>query len=262
MRSVWLVAPDQSLKSGFVGPFGGFWAQSSTELEDNFASHLSNLERLASDAAVGIMLARLPPMDSGLLNVVDDPNSVRRFGWKIVGQETDHLVTVSSGLPELSRLRQRDIARAESLGFSSMSGLEFLEEAVLVVEANRMAKMVPLTLSLDKAEALARLLGEEIRVSIVRNNESRQPVAGSLSVMVQAGVGYVIQWGHFVETGSTVSPMAMLAEEVFSDLVQQGANKILLGSSSVSGVVNPGLARFKESLGATPTPKWVIQKIL
>lgn len=262
LNSVWLRERGAVLQSGFLGPFGGFWTDSPSGLSSDFGRHNNDIEELAIRERRTILRVRLPPMGSGLRHVVEGYDQVRQHGWSIAMTETDHIVDLSQGLPVFNRLRRRNISQACALSYSSESGLHVLDEALSVVAINRASKSVPLTVSRAKAVALARLLGHRVRLSVVRDGEAKRVVAGSLSIILQTGVAYVIQWGHCPSVQAAVSPMALLAREVFSDLLQNGCHKALLGTSSERGEVNPGLARFKESLGAQPVAKLIIQKDL
>ncbi len=260
--SVWVQPGSDSFESGFVGPFGGFWARSQQALGDGLEECMSNLERVAFEKQCKLLRVRLPPVNSGLTHVIDSVETLEPFGWRKVGVDIDHIVDVSEGLPDFRRGRTRDLAGGMSEGFISETSGSFVEDAITVISRNRRAKDVPLTMNQAMATNLASKFGDAIRVSVVRSGKSKKVVAGSLSIMLQPSVAYVVQWGHEPGEVRGVSPMATLAREVFTDLRNCGAATILLGSSSENGVLNPGLARFKESLGATPTEKWTAEKLL
>jgi hypothetical protein len=52
-----------------------------------------------------------------------------------------------------------------------------------------------------------------------------------------------------------LSPVAMLCKEIVEDSQKNGIHIVDLGTASVAGVLDLGLARFKLNLGAIQTPK-------
>lgn len=258
IRSVWVEDEDMFV-SGLVGPFGGFWSEEVTALNDCIESSIAEINSTAKARGRKKLLVRLPPSSSNLAYVISAPDQLETFGWKKVLVDVDHRVDLSQGLPEVSRLRKRDIARAKVKGFVAKSGTEFLQQAVEAVRRNRNVKGVPLTVNDALARRLSSGMGEKIRASIVETPD-KLIVAGSLSLVLQNSVGYVIQWGHDQFGAESTSPMALLANEVFRDLQNLGVKTVLLGSSSEKGELNPGLARFKESLGAEPSEKWTMAR--
>ena len=61
-------------------------------------------------------------------------------------------------------------------------------------------------------------------------------------------------WADHPEYRS-LSPIALLCEEIISDARQRGIAVVDLGTASVNGFLDEGLARFKKNLGAISTLK-------
>jgi hypothetical protein len=86
-------------------------------------------------------------------------------------------------------------------------------------------------------------------------------VAAAICVVVNPRLLYVYAWGE-VPGIERLSPVTAIADAIYRHARAQGFRRLDLGTSSVQGVVNPGLFAFKKSLGAAPSIKLFLSKTL
>ena len=140
-------------------------------------------------------------------------------------------------------------ARREGLRFEECP-LERLEDVYATIKKNREMRGFPLRMTAQELRDTAQIAGLRLFALRDRNGEM---VAAAVAYRSSA-VGYqLIYWGH---TEPTPGVMNLLAAELTAALSEDSSADFLdLGPSSDCGVLLPGLARFKQSLGALPTVK-------
>ena len=88
-----------------------------------------------------------------------------------------------------------------------------------------------------------------------------QLLAAAICVAVSARVLYVYAWGE-ISGAEALSPVCVLADHLSNFARSHGFELLDLGTSSVAGIVNPGLLAFKRSLGADTSLKLWLTKVL
>lgn len=117
-----------------------------------------------------------------------------------------------------------------------------------LLAANRSRRGVQLSMTADRFRDSLTLMGDKYRCwGSFRSDSSL--VAAALTVAISEGVEYVLFWGDSDE-GRSMSATAALCEYLCIALQAEGVSQLDLGTSSVDGVVDVGLARFKRNVGA------------
>jgi hypothetical protein len=86
-------------------------------------------------------------------------------------------------------------------------------------------------------------------------------VGAALCVVINPQVLYLYTWGE-VAGIERLSPVTVIADMLCSHARAEGFRILDLGTSSLHGVVNPGLFAFKKTLGAMPSIKLFLGKTL
>jgi hypothetical protein len=117
---------------------------------------------------------------------------------------------------------------------------------------NRLSKGVTTSISQDQLERAIRFLPNEYEFFSLY--KSGILIASAVTVMLTSAVRYVYMWADQVEYRS-LSPIAMLCEEIIKDSKRRNIKIVDLGTASLQGELDEGLARFKQNLGAISTQK-------
>ena len=88
-------------------------------------------------------------------------------------------------------------------------------------------------------------------------NESKEAVASAITIDLIDEIRYVFYWGDKFRKDSN-SPIVLMANELIKENIKNNISILDLGTSSVNGIINPGLKSFKNSIGAMDSPKITI----
>ena len=117
---------------------------------------------------------------------------------------------------------------------------------------NRLSKGVTPSISFDQLENAIRVFPNEYELfSLYKSNVL---VASAVTVMLTSTVRYVYMWADHIDFRS-LSPIAMLCEELVKDCKTKNIKILDLGTASLQGELDEGLARFKRNLGAITSSK-------
>ncbi|MCY7352720.1 MAG: GNAT family N-acetyltransferase [Cytophagaceae bacterium] len=162
-----------------------------------------------------------------------------------------------AGLHESARRR---LVKAQRAGFTFQRwptpDWAFVHAYVL---AARQRKGHPMTLSASQLAQLSVDFPDEVQVFTVRDGEAI--AALGVTVRVNARILY-----HFYPADAAdyqaFSPAVLLTKGLYDWGRARGIQLLDLGISSVRGVPNEGLIRFKQNLGAQVSEKWSFEKKL
>ncbi len=117
-----------------------------------------------------------------------------------------------------------------------------------VLERNRVEKGRPMRLSLEYIRRIRDHFGPLVRMHALRDGDGAM-VAAALLYRTAACHDVVQYWGDVAPSGP-VSPMPLLALELFTAAKAAGASVVDLGIATSDGQPNHGLVQFKRSVGA------------
>lgn len=255
------------MSSGFSAPFGGFWAYHEQANTDSQALriHFHKIMELARKENIEKLEVRLPPKILYPLNVASQEIFLREFGFTLKYSDTDHYLTLGTNIQSsFNRNRTRDLKKF-NLDFEfKQVGLEDLSSVFEVITKNRALNEVPQNLSLSKLQILSHYTPEDLTLFLVKVPSGR-PIAAAVCISLDESIFYVSQWGDiqklFPEKFGS-SPMAGLALGIFQHYLASNKKIAYLGTSSLHGLPDLGLYRFKESLGSERCAKNIWQKVL
>ena len=118
-----------------------------------------------------------------------------------------------------------------------------------VIRANRQRRAFPMTMSVSQLQDMLTTFPDRVKLFAVFADTTRtQIVAAAICVAISSSVLYVLYWGDAPDQQSH-SPIVLLASEIH-EFTRSNAYSILdIGTATVDGAPNFGLAAFKRGLG-------------
>ena len=128
-----------------------------------------------------------------------------------------------------------------------------LEEIYNVLDINRKSKGNKLSLDFKSIQAICKSFQKYIKIfSAIDENE--KIIATAFCIKVNKKVIYVFYWGELPEV-KNYSPVVFLSEAIFYFCKKNNYKFIDIGTSSIKGVPNTDLIKFKERIGYIAAPK-------
>lgn len=125
-------------------------------------------------------------------------------------------------------------------------GASNYESAYYVIRENRGRKNIPLTISLDDFKRMIETFPKKIICFGVFDGAVM--IAAAICIEIRPKYLYVFYWGE-LSGYESLSPVTLLANEIYA-YCKRGLYKFFdVGTSTVQGVPNLGLIKFKKSLG-------------
>lgn len=154
----------------------------------------------------------------------------------------------------LDRSARQKLHKAASAGFRfevlDPSDAEDAARAYAVIEVNRRSHGYPLAMSLEQVRATAAVAGGMMMVLSIDGTD----VASVVAQRVNADVAQIVYWGD-APGFSDLRPMNLLPRYLFGYLARLGFRYADIGPAASGGVVDHGLASYKESIGCLPSLK-------
>lgn len=227
-----------------AGTFGGF-------------SHAAPLEVMEAVLALAPQECevKLAPASHDMALFSRSMNALHRAGFMLAYADLNYerkpgLLDFAAGISDGAR---KKLAKCERAGYSSMllSDLNLQRAAHRLLEANRERMGVRLSLSWEALAALERALPDTY--SFFGTFDGDAMIAAAICARVREDVLYVYAWGDAQK--NEYAPTVHLARTIYEEACYGGYRLLDAGISTVQGVPNAGLIRFKESLGFTPSVK-------
>lgn len=243
------------------GPYGGFDVSDDMD-EAELADFVATTEtKLRSAGAQQVELV-MPPFCYGPHSGPRCLAVLCRSGYRVTRQELNQAIVVTeASLAERgnyeNRKRLNKAARA-GLSVRHMDAIDY-QAAYSVILENRLKKGRSLSMSWQDVQAMIVAFPQQVYMFGAQLED--RTIAAAICLAVNRRVLYVYAWGE-CEGAESVSPVSSIAAYVYKFAQQHGFALLDLGTSSVDGIVNPGLVRFKRSLGATTSLKLWMGKSL
>ena len=243
------------------GAYGGF--DITSDMDDAELVHfITSTEELLRTAGAQHVELVLPPF---CYMPQHGPRALAilcRQGYRVIRQELNQAVTVG----ETSLAEQGNYANRKRLNKAARAGLvvrqlevsEYQSGYEAILE-NRLKKERSLSMSWEDVQAMIAAFPERVHLFGAEQNDGI--IAAAICLTVSRRVLYVYAWGERAGA-EPLSPVSSIAAHVYAFAQRRGIALLDLGTSSVDGIVNPGLIRYKQSLGATPSLKLWLKKSL
>jgi hypothetical protein len=243
------------------GPYGGF--DVSSDMDEAELAHFiaATGTRLRAAGAQQVELA-LPPFCYAPRSGPRGLAVLCRLGYRVMRQELNQAVVVTeASLAERGNYENRKRLNKASRTGLSVRHLDASEYQVAynAILENRLQKGRSLSMSWEDVQAMIAVFPQHMHVFGAELDG--RIIAAAICLSVSRQVLYVYAWGECNGVES-ISPVSSIAAHVYTFAQNHGYALLDLGTSSVDGIVNPGLVRFKQSLGATTSLKLWLRKSL
>lgn len=238
--------------------FGGFEVWRETDL-DSFIDQAEYALLQAGAKTWDIVGA---PLCYGGDRAARDIERLCRRGYVVTRQELNQSLPVDSRtfLDIGNYANRKRFHKSARLGVTSLRlDPEHFRAAYDAVAENRAKKGRTLSMSWPDVEQLATAFPDQ--VMIFGAFAQAEMLGAAICVEIGHGILYVYAWGERAGA-EAASPVTALAHAIHDHARLSGFTMVDLGTSSVDGVVNPGLAAFKRSLGAEPSLKLWLRKTI
>ena len=165
-----------------------------------------------------------------------------------------HLPIISQAFAEtLPADQRRVLRRTQEAGVRTQEvGVEALMYVHQILARNRAARGFHLSITYAAlVDAYVALPGAYR--AYLATGPSGEPIGAAVVVQVTPTVWYTYLLGHL--PGVEGSPVLVLLEKIWEDAQSAGIHTLDLGTASLHGELNEGVAAFKRSLGAIATSK-------
>lgn len=237
-------------------PFGGFdvWC------EDDFETFVGQVETFLTTCNAREWQITQPPLAYDGRRAVRELATLCRLGYIVTRQEYNQSLPVDDRpfLQLGNYANRKRFNRAIRMGVSArrLDVVEYQAAYEVLVE-NRAKKGRVLSMSWPQVDQLATAFPERlIGFGAFQDGEM---VGSALCVVVRSDILYVYAWGERAGA-ENISPVTPIAHVIHDYARVAGFRLLDLGTSSVNGVVNQGLAAFKRSLGAYASLKFWLRK--
>lgn len=243
------------------GPYGGF--DVSTDMDEaELADFIAATEAMLCTAGARQIELVLPPFCYAPQHGPQCLAVLCRMGYCVMRQELNQAVVVTeASLAEsgnyANRKRLNKAARA-GLTVRQLNASEYQIGYNAILD-NRLKKERSLSMSWEDVQAMIAAFPEQMHV--FGAEQDGRIIAAAICVAVNRRILYVYAWGECIGA-EPISPVSSIAAHVYTFAQNHGFVLLDLGTSSVEGIVNPGLVRFKQSLGATTSLKLWLRKSL
>jgi Acetyltransferase (GNAT) domain len=235
--------------------FGGFWTTSRLTSSDylqlfyDLKLHFSACEEF---------VIRLPP-SYFFAHAFDSQRQalIELSRGTSICDTNSHIVLSSNEPPQISKGNRKKIRQFfENGGCVNLvlhSDTRKINLAYDVLSENRRARGVELSMPRDLFIKSLKTLPQDFSLHTAEINDDI--AAASLTLKLSSNVMYVLFWGDSLKY-RTFSPVASLATVLMKYCESMGCSILDLGTSSVDGIVDDGLLRFKRNLGAIESPRY------
>jgi hypothetical protein len=232
---------------GFKGPYGGIY--SNHELNFSILQDLYS-ELISYQKPIRIRIApaeRFPKTHHYNLKTLTE------LGFKIVYKEINQNINTNN--LNFNRNRLRDFKKSINLNYTFNASK--VESAYEIISKNRINKGLKLSIKLEYLLEMMNLRGDLVSSYSVSNKNSL--LCAAIVIKVTDNYSYVYAWGHDQDVPNSGTSLSLLVRNLVISLNANLIENLSLGTSSISGEVDQGLFKFKESLGAKPEEILVLE---
>ncbi len=252
--------------SGFSAPFGGFDVENSRATTAALQDLVDDLLEQVWASGVYALRIRLRPCFYS-----ENEQTLLFFllnrGFEVEHAELNqHVCLQNIPGPDVYLAGLRPPARravrhglATSYAFVEAATNEEWQAAYDLLAANRATKGRRLRFSFEYLRDMRDTFPRAIRMHVLSQHD--RPVAAALVYRLLSCRDYVVAWGDALHDLKR-SPMNLLAYHLIETALSQKILSLDLGISSLEGIPDTGLCRFKRSLGARSTVRFNVFRSL
>ncbi len=157
----------------------------------------------------------------------------------------------------ISYAEKKRLNKCRRSGFTSeLSHISELQEAYTMLVSSRKRKKYPVTMDFDSLNQ--RFLNHPDNYLLFTVKDNRRIIAMAVSIIVNKDILYNFYHADH-EDYREFSPTVMVVDEIYKYCQRKKVRILDLGISSLNGVRNEGLYRFKKNLGAKECSKKIFE---
>ncbi len=250
---------DKEWMSPLRAPFGGFEFLKGGGREQ-VIELLSEIDRLAAEKGIASLEIQLSPESYFLSDFPWLPGLLEEWGFRVLYTDISFHLPIDKTFSEhLHRSERWKLHKAERLGFSFRPVKDpdwEVFHAFVLASRERRGYSLSMT-ALELAETSQAFPGH-YRVWEVLS-ASGQKAAMALSVGISEKIEYIFYTADD-PAFRFVSPVVLLHQGIYEAMKPEGKTLLDLGTASLSGSLNKGVADFKRFLGGIESRKCRIYK--
>lgn len=245
-------------QSPYRGTYGGFAFYQDLDYQTIQAVISTLITTLKNQYSAQKIIIKNAPFAHNLHQNTVIFNILYNLGFNISLQEVNHTLIIDDAplFEKMKRNNKKRFKKCEREGmiFEQISEENKAQKIYDVIVENRSSKGYFVSMTFEQIMQMKAVFPNDIYFFQARlNNEI---AASSVCIRLNHNILYVFYWGD--KPGfEQYSPVVFLAEGIYR-FAQSNHFKLLdAGTSSLNGILNLGVANFKEGLGFTASPKLV-----
>lgn len=257
-RKIFTTVIGNNLFSGFLGPFGGPTPKKNNNLPQD-DSDLSKVIDLAiartKEQGLESLFFRLPPRNFYSLDSSNIESILLEKNFHLLHNDTNHTQSlIQDSILRFNRNRKRDYKYWSEKGASFISPSSNPLIAFDCLVENRKLRNLTTSVTYSKYLNLARALGHRVQLHHLEGQDGI--LAAAITMELDQDIVYVFMWGDNPSLRrQEPSPLSYFYVSLSEYFKERGFSTICLGVSSLKGVVDERLFKFKTSLGLDTSPK-------
>ena len=246
-------------RSPHRGSFGGFslvrGADEPLSTLERFAAVVTSFLQAHGARHITVVLPPLayhPPETSAWINVL------LRSGYSLANHELNYAVEVAGAfVTRIDHGNRKQLKKCERAGLLShaLPRAEYADAYNVIAESRRKKGRVP-SMTWPALSAMCDALPDHVNCFGVRRDDVL--IAAAICVAVNSAILYVFYWGEIAGV-ENLSPVTFLAQHVYNHCLEQQISLLDLGTSTINGIPDHGLIRYKKHLGCSETLKLTLR---
>jgi len=247
--------------SPFRGTFGGYdVADPNLSLLEAF---VVEVEKCLGQIGAHFVAVTLRPFSHNPAGISNLYNVLVRLGYQVCSHELSYTQPVLDNelVDRMQRNNQKRLRKClrENFIFNVSADAVARRAAYDVIAVNRANKGYSISMTFEQVMEMDTLFPSRMHFFNVTHNG--KTVAGSVCIAIDPKTLYVFYWGD-LPGYETFSPIVLLANGIYDYAKKLGFLLLDVGTSTLNGMPNHGLIRFKENLGFASSLKLGFQKEL
>ena len=239
----------KSLLSPFSAPFGGFHYRSEKILYSEVEEFIQDLRIYSGEHEIQKIEIILPPVIYGQTINAKVVNALIRNGFSLQTPDIANYGYLNSFKDQFSdRKSGKSFRQALKHGLIFHEAKEWNEKAIAydIILKNRIWMCRPMSMNLKEILQVSELWPVDFFKVTTSEGEG---LAAAIIYRSHPGIAHVSWWGDN-ERGRSLRAMDFITNNLWKYYKNLGYQYLDLGTSTVNGIPNTGLLRFKESLDA------------
>ena len=239
------------LLSPIRGTFGSISLNENLDFQilDNFLTGL--IGYLIANGAKGLRIKCAPSshdnvLFSKLFNILTRNNFIPDYievNYDLLINDRNFIDLIDYGNVKRIRKMLKCGFVAEKIGNTSLS------QVYRVIAENRSRLGVVVSMTENQLENMIDRFPDRVHLfAVYRDSQRTEILASAVCIAITDSILYVLYWGDVADMGS-YSPVALLAKTVYEYCQANGFKLLDVGISTLKGIPNFGLVKFKQNLG-------------